>query len=280
MKYVDIHGHVHFKAYDVDRVDVISRCIENQVGVINVGTDFESSVSAVELAKQNENMWAIIGLHPVHTGCSYNDPAETGIKDEGMSDIKSYQNFDATKFSELAKEKKVVAIGECGLDYFHSEPEDMKKQREEFEKQIIFANEINKPLMLHIRNAKNGNSAYAEAVQILETHANVRANFHFFAGTTEDLKKILDIGGTVSFTGVITFTSNYDDLVRYVPMDRVMSETDCPYVSPTPYRGKRNEPSYVVEVVKSIARIRNADVESVSSALLANAKDFFSLENS
>lgn len=278
MKYIDIHGHVNFKAYDIDRPQVVSRCVENEIGIINVGTDFETSYSAVELAKNNRNMWAVIGLHPVHTGQSHNDPAETGIVGNDEIGSKSYQTFDARKFMELSREEKVVAVGECGLDYFHSKPEDIQKQKDELVKQIDFANQINKPLMLHVRSAKNGVSAYAEAVSILKAHAKVKANFHFFAGSIDDLKIILDIGGTVSFTGVITFAKNYDELIKYAPLDRIMSETDCPFVSPVPYRGKRNEPSYVVEVVRSMARIRNEDFHSVSERLVHNAIDFFSLK--
>ncbi len=277
MKYIDIHGHVNFPVYDPDRAEVIKRCDENDIGLINVGTDFETSYSAVELAKKYSNMWAIIGLHPVHAGESHNDPTETGLNENKQIGPKSFQVFDSDKFLPLAKDSKVVAIGECGLDYFHSRPEDIDKQKKELEKQIDFANRVNKPLMLHVRNAKTGPSAYMEVVGMLRARANVKANFHFFAGDIEDLKNILDIGGTVSFTGVITFARNYDELIKYVPIDRIMSETDCPFVAPAPYRGKRNEPSYVVEVVKTIAKIRGEDEDVVAKQLVQNAKDFFSI---
>ena len=277
MKYIDIHGHVNFPVYDPDRAEVIKRCDENNIGLINVGTDFETSYSAVELAKKYSNMWAIIGLHPVHAGESHNDPTETGLDENKQIGPKSFQVFDSDKFLPLAKESKVVAIGECGLDYFHSRPEDIDKQKKELEKQIDFANRVNKPLMLHVRNAKTGPSAYMEVVGMLRARANVKANFHFFAGDIEDLKNILDIGGTVSFTGVITFARNYDELIKYVPIDRIMSETDCPFVAPAPYRGKRNEPSYVVEVVKTVAKIRGENEDVVAKQLVQNAKDFFSI---
>ena len=277
MKYIDIHGHVNFPVYDPDRAEVIKRCDENDIGLINVGTDFETSYSAVELAKKYSNMWAIIGLHPVHAGESHNDPTETGLNENKQIGPKSFQVFDSDKFLPLAKDSKVVAIGECGLDYFHSRPEDIDKQKKELEKQIDFANRVNKPLMLHVRNAKTGPSAYMEVVGMLRARANVKANFHFFAGDIEDLKNILDIGGTVSFTGVITFARNYDELIKYVPIDRIMSETDCPFVAPAPYRGKRNEPSYVIEVVKTIAKIRGEDEDVVAKQLVQNAKDFFSI---
>lgn len=277
MKYIDIHGHINFPVYDSDRKEVIDRARAMEVGIINVGTDIVSSSVAVKLSDENDNMWSIIGLHPVHTGESYDDPTEKGEGDNKNESGKSFQEFDSEQFKNLALNEKVVAIGECGLDYFHSRPEDIMLQKRELEKQIIFANETNKPLMLHVRNGKENKSAYQEAVSMLKSLAKVSADFHFFAGTIDDLKSILDIGGSVSFTGVITFAKNYDELIKYAPLERIMSETDCPYVSPAPYRGKRNEPTYVIEVVKAIARIRGEKESMVADKLVDNAMRFFSL---
>jgi len=178
----------------------------------------------------------------------------------------------------LALNPKVVAIGECGLDYFHSKESDIPAQIEAFEKHIKIANEVKKPLMLHVRSGKKiefpGN-AYEDALNILKKSAKVPFNFHFFAGSVEDMKVIFDQGGTVSFTGVLTFTNDYDELVKSAPLERIMSETDCPYVAPVPYRGKRSEPIHVIEVAKAIARIRGEDEEDVRAALLDNAYRFF-----
>ncbi len=258
MKYIDIHGHINSTEYDADREEAIARAKGAGVGIISVGTDLESSRKCVALAEAHDEMWATIGIHPTDTGPS--------------------AVFEHSAFRELAKHPKVVAIGECGLDYMHSRPEDMDAQRELFKQHIALANEIGKPLMLHVRNAKSGiPNAYAEALEILRTHAKVRSNFHFFAGTLEDMNAALEIGCSVSFTGVLTFARSYDEFIKKVPLERIMSETDCPFVTPIPYRGKRNEPSYVIEVVKAIAKIRGEDEGKIADQLLANAKDFFAI---
>ena len=254
--YIDAHSHLQFSSYDADRAEVVSRAHAAGVGVINVGTDLESSKKAIEYAHTYENMWAIVGLHP------------TDVADAV---------FDYNAFKEIASDPKVVAIGECGLDFFHSKPEDIDRQKAIFIDQIHLANELGKPLMLHVRNGKDGRSAYQEALILLREHVKVAASFHFFAGTKEDLKDILAAGYFVSFTGVLTFTKDYDELVKMVPEDRIMSETDAPFVSPAPYRGKRNEPAYVVEVAKAIARIRGVDEVSFSKTLVFNAKKFFNI---
>ena len=259
MKYIDIHGHVNFEDYGHDCEEVIKRAREAQVGMITVGANTVTSRGAIELARTRADMWATVGLHPTDNDLSLAD----GLIDR--------------EIATFAREDKVVAIGECGLEYVNVSLEGIALQKEIFERHIALANEVGKPLMLHVRNPKSGGSAYRDAISILKAKAKVRANFHFFAGTLEDLKSILDIGDTVSFTGVITFTRDYDEIVRYVPLDCVMSETDCPFVAPVPYRGKRNEPAYVIEVVKAIARIRGEGEDVVARTLLGNAMDFFSL---
>jgi TatD DNase family protein len=163
------------------------------------------------------------------------------------------------------------------LDYFNSKESDWMKQEEIFIKHIKLANSLNKPLMLHIRNGKENKGAYRRALEILKEYSKVRANFHFFAGNMEDLKMIIDMDYTVSFTGVLTFTRDYDELVKFVPMSHIMSETDAPYVSPIPYRGKRNEPVYVKEIVKAIANIKGESFEKVSSQIIDNARRMFSI---
>jgi len=254
MNYIDIHGHVNFPEY-ANREGVIARAHAGGVGMVTVGTDLASSREAVTLAKTHENMWATIGLHPVD----------------------SPEDFDIAAFAELAQHPKVVALGECGLDYFHATPEAIPRQRDVFMQHIDLANKVGKPLMLHVRNGTKGGNAYQEAISILKEHARVRANFHFFAGTVEDATAIVEMGNTISFTGVLTFTTDYDAVVRSVPITHIMSETDCPFVTPAPYRGTQNEPLHVREVVKAIARIRGEDEEVVRSTLMSNARDFFGL---
>ena len=131
--------------------------------------------------------------------------------------------------------------------------------------------------MLHLRNGE-GKSAYKDAYEIIARRSKVLGNLHFFAGSIEEAKPFLDLGYSFSFTGVVTFARNYDEVVKYLPLDRIMSETDCPYVSPIPYRGKRNEPANVIEVVKAIAKIRDEDEDSVAKQLVANARKFFGID--
>ena len=276
-KYIDIHSHVNFKAFDEDRDEVIQRALLNDTWMINVGTQIDTSRKAVEIANQyKEGIYAIIGLHPIHTGASYHDEKELG---EGGKEFTSRgETFEKEKYRELLKDPKVVAIGECGLDYYRLEEESISKQKKNFIEQIELANEFNKPLMLHIRNNKESKkNAYLDALEILKKHSKVKGDVHFFAGTWEDAKAYLDFGFTLSFTGVITFTHDYDEVIKNIPLDMIMSETDCPYLTPVPNRGKRNEPLYVREVVKKIAEIRNLPEEEVEGAIMANAKRVFGI---
>jgi TatD DNase family protein len=270
MNYIDIHGHINFDDYSADREEVIKRAQEGGVGIISVGTGLESSRAAIKLAEIHENMWAVVGIHPTDTA----------------SDV-AHDEFEAIK--KLATHQKVVAIGECGLDYFHSKPDDIPKQKDLFEKHIMLANEVHKPLMLHVRNAKpnsqggsvaidpSEHNAYQEVISMLKKTARVRSNFHFFAGTIQDAQDIVAMGNTISFTGVLTFARNYDGIVKSVPVTSIMSETDCPYVAPIPFRGKRCEPVHVIETVKKIAEIRGESLDAVEKQLLENARALFDL---
>lgn len=272
--FIDIHAHVNFAAYDSDREEVLRRASDAGVALINVGTQADTSRKAIELAEKYEHCYAIVGLHPIHTTKSHHDVQELG---EGNKEFTSRgEDLDLSVYREFLKHPKVVGIGECGLDYYHLDEDSIKKQKQDFEKQIALANEAGKPLMLHVRSNKD-RSAYRDALEILKSQAKVVGNFHFFAGTWEEAKEILDVGFTLSFTGVITFARQYDEVIRNAPLDRIMSETDAPYVAPTPHRGKRNEPAYVVEVVKKIAEIRSEPLEKVRSALLENARRTFKI---
>ena len=258
MKYIDIHSHLNFADLYDDREAVLKRMEETETGTIVVGTDYESSKLAVDLAHTHDNVWASIGVHPV------DDPNK---------------NFEIEKFAELVKNPKIVAIGECGLDFFHQDRvQDYERQKKLFLDQINFALAHDKSIMIHSR------SAYSELLEILEPmkreHGEkLRGDVHFFAGSLEEARRFWAIGFTTSFTGVITFARNYDEVIRQAPIENLMSETDAPFVAPAPYRGKRNEPSYVVEVVKKIAGIRNEGLETVQKALINNAKRLFKLSS-
>ena len=297
MKYIDIHGHLNFAAYDDGKPDLasgqsvvsdsskpdptggreeaIERARKAGVAMITVGTQIDTSRKAVELAEKYENMYAAIGLHPIHTSQSHHDIWELG--EGGREFVSRGEAADIDAYRSLANHPKTIAIGECGLDYYRLDPDSVVKQREAFGSMIDIANESKKPLMLHIRNG-SGKSAYNDAFEMIKDRAKVLGNLHFFAGSAVEAEQFLDMGFTFSFTGVITFTRDYDEIVRYLPMDRIMSETDCPYVTPAPHRGERNEPAYVVEVVKAIARIRGEDVEKVGTAIIENARKLFGIK--
>lgn len=274
--YIDIHSHVNFKAFDEDRDAVIKRALDNDTWVINVGTQLDTSRKAVEMAhKYGEGVYAIIGLHPIHTGASYHDEKELG---EGGKEFTSRgEIFDKDAYRKLLEDPKVVAIGECGLDYYRCTPETIEKQKKAFIEQIELANELNKPLMLHIRNNPEiaEFNAYTDALELLKEHAKVKGDVHFFAGNLAVARAYVDFGFTLSFTGVVTFTHDYDEVVRETPLEMIMSETDSPYITPIPYRGKRNEPVHVQEVVKKIAEIKGLPLETVSKQLIENAKRVF-----
>jgi TatD DNase family protein len=256
MKYIDIHCHLDFPDYEPDKEEVFARLREQEVGAITIGTQLEDSKKAVEIAEAHDNVWACIGVHPHETS----DEVRVTSDEE---------------WKKLVASPKVVGIGECGLDYFKLDDESKKeKQKDIFIEQIAFALEHDKPLMLHCRES------YDDVLDILESYKKVegdklRGNSHFFAGNVEQAKRFLDIGFTVSFTGVITFTHDYDEVIKYLPQDMIMSETDAPFVAPVPYRGKRNEPVYVIEVVKKMAEIRGEEIEKLNNGIMENCKRVF-----
>ncbi len=263
MQYFDIHSHLYFPEFDSDRSEVVSSMKENGIYTTTIGTNIETSKKAVELADQNENIFASVGVHPAH--------------------FKS-DTFD-NEFENLVKNPKVVCIGECGFDYFRLEDsfQNTKKvQRDLFERQIQLAVNNNKPLMLHCRPSKGSMDAYLDTLEILQSYkkdfgSSLLGNAHFFAGDQNILKKFLDIGFTVSFTGVITFTRDYDDLIRYTPDDMIHCETDAPFVSPAPFRGKRNSPENISFVVEKMAEIKGLQINHFKLNLIKNAKRLFNI---
>jgi len=258
MRYIDIHCHLDFSDYDKDREEIFARMNKREVGAITIGTDLESSRKAVEITGQNKNVWACVGVHP----------APSPLQGEGWGEVE-------VEFTKLVTNPKVVAIGECGLDYFRIKGEEDKiRQQKLFKQQIEFALKHDKPLMLHCRNS------YDDVLEILGSYKTekLRGNAHFFAGKVEQAKRFLDLDFSVSFTGVITFAHDYDEIIKYLPLDKIMSETDAPFVTPVPHRGKRNEPAYVVEVVKRVAEVKGIDIEIIKVKLLENAIRVFKLK--
>lgn len=253
--YIDLHAHINFKDFDEDREALLAEMKEKNVIAINIGTSYQTSVESIELAKKYPGqIFPLIGSHPLHAN----------------------EHEDDTKFDELAGREEVIGIGECGLDYFERggvklSAEDLAMQEKVFRTQIEFSIKYKKPLMLHVRES------YKETLDILKEYfkpgeVEYRGNAHFFVGTTEEAQAFLDLGFSISFTGVITFVKAYEDLVRFVPLDRMFAETDSPYVAPVPYRGKRNSPLYVIEVYKKIAEIKQVPLQQVIDTFADNAR--------
>ena len=269
--YFDAHTHPQFVAYDEDRVEVIQRGLDAGVAMNIVGTQKDTSEAAVALAESRDGLYASIGLHPIHTSKSYHDTKELG---EGGKEFTSRgEQFDFDAYKKMGESEKVIAIGECGLDYYRVDESTKNVQFEGFVQQIELANALEKPLMLHIRNA------YDDAIALIKSHAKVQGDVHFFAGDWGVAKRFLDLGFTLSFTGVVTFTHDYDEVVKNAPLDMILSETDAPYITPTPFRGKRNESTHIPLIVKRIAEIRGEDEEKVRAQLFENAQRVFDISS-
>ncbi|MBI2053370.1 MAG: TatD family hydrolase [Candidatus Sungbacteria bacterium] len=268
----DVHTHTQFAAYAEDKDAVIRRALDVGVWIVNVGTQRDTSEAAVETAhRYAEGIYAAVGLHPVHTEKSYHDKQELGItnQESGTGFTSRGEEFDFEYYKKLAQDPKVVAIGECGLDYYRLGEETKERQKEAFLKQIALAHEVRKPLMIHCRNA------FADLVAVLQaTSYQLQASagvIHFFAGTVDDARALLNLGFSFSFGGVITFARDYDEVVRYIPIERIVLETDAPYITPVPYRGRRNEPAYITEVAKKLAEIKALPYETAAEITTKNA---------
>lgn len=262
--YFDIHSHVTFKGFDQDLPEVLARMEDERVHTITVGVDLKTSREAVQFAETHEGFYATLGLHPTDTVT---------------------ETFEPKDYEGLAKHPKTVGIGECGIDYFRIEGDiaaEKKRQWADFEKQMYFAIENDKPLMIHCRPSKGTVDAYEEMADRLEVEfktagEKLRGNMHFFVGNRAVAERFYDIGFSTSFTGVVTFAREYDPIIEYAPRDLIMTETDSPFASPVPYRGKRNEPLYVKYVVEAIAKIRKEDSEDVRRYTVKNAERMFGL---
>ena len=262
----DTHSHVNFPDFNKDREKVVKRSLENGVGMIVVGTSAENSKTAVGIAERYEQgVYATVGFHP-------------GSKEK----------FDYDYFLELAKKEKVVGIGECGLDYYRNQESQIlnlksqnykQKQKEIFKKQIELALEVNKPLIIHCRDAHD------DALDILKSYppaggqaSKLRGVLHFFSGTWEQAQRYFELGFLISFTGVITFVNNYNEAIKKSPLEKIMVETDAPFVAPVPYRGQRNEPFYVKEVAQKIADIKGISYQEVAKVTTENAIKLFNIK--
>jgi len=272
---IDTHSHVNFNAYKGDRDEVIKRTLAGGVWMINVGTKYETSKSAVELAEKNESgVYAAIGLHPIYAAAEFQkiktDP------DEGEFLVKE-QDFDKEKYKDLAKSKKVVGIGEIGLDYYYRPKSAIKlgefkaKQKKVFMEELDLAKELSLPVIIHVR------MAHEDVISILEKYSGLRGVIHCFTGTWEQAQKYMSLGFYIGINGII-FKFNIDEVIKQTPLDKILVETDCPYLTPTA-EGKdaRNEPLFVKHVIQRIAELKGISFDEVASATTDNAKKLFKI---
>ncbi len=275
----DSHCHIQFPVYDADRDDVIRRAREAGVKMIAVGTQLSTSEAAVALAEKfPEEIFATVGFHPNHLAADWYRDRKEHI--EGKP-----EQFDAERFDAFAGHPKVVAIGECGLDYYRSPKNQSLKiknqnlQKEVFLAQAGIAENHRKALMIHCRPSKGTDDAYEDLLWLLASRKlSVFPLVHFYVGSPAITKKFLDAGFYFIFGGVITFARDYDEVIRMIPLDRILLETDAPYVAPEPHRGKRNEPGYIIETAKKLAEVKGIDLEKLEAALEENARSVFAFK--
>lgn len=251
---IDTHAHLDFSVFDSDRETVIRDAFDGGLrAIINIGVDLESSIRSVELADSNDRIFASVGFHP-HDSKKFDKPSKEQI-------------------ARLAQHPKVVAIGEIGLDYYrdHS-PRDV--QQRVFAEQIAMAREFGMPLVVHIREAMD------DAMDILrrEKVHEVGGVLHCFPGTPEDAKAAADLNMLVAFGGSLTFRKSRSvRTAEAVPLENIILETDCPFITPEPYRGKRNQSSYVRYAYSALAKIKNIPIETIEKTVDENAIRLFNL---
>ncbi len=254
MKWIDSHTHLDDRAFDVDRASVIARCAEEDMGLLTIGASLASSRAAVRLAKRYRNMWATVGVHP-HSAKSVNDAMLIELR-------------------KMAQEDLVVGIGEIGLDYYRDlSPRD--RQREVFSQQLDLAAELKLPVCLHNRESTE------DLLAILKEKAlSHRGVIHSFLGDRSLADQFLSLGFHLGVGGPLTYPKNgaLREAVKHVPLDRILLETDCPYLTPVPYRGRRNEPMYVTFVAEEIAKLKGLHIEDVARQSTENAIRVFGLE--
>lgn len=285
---IDSHAHVNFNAFKDDGHEVIKKCLDNNVWVFNVGSEFKTSARAVEYANQyDEGVYAIVGLHPIHILVEDKNLADD-IENE---DIKYREKFDYQKYLDLSQDKKVVAIGEVGLDYHHFQDGDnveliKEKQREILIKFIKLANEVNKPMAIHCWGVKSKKEfdhvrtdAYADLLEIFKKYPVNRAGvIHSFVGSYKTAREFRELGFKLSFNGVITYSESYDKVIKDTPIEDILIETDCPYLMPKPLdRYGRNEPMNVKYVLEKIAHLKELEIVEAEKIIEKNTVDLFNL---
>jgi TatD DNase family protein len=251
MEFIDSHCHLHDKKYEFEPENYINEAIKSGVDkIICVGTDTQDSADAIDFAhKYPKNIWVSIGVHPHEA-------------DKNISEVE--------KLRDLAKDNKVVAIGECGLDYYYNHSVK-KSQKKVLRSQIELAVECNLPLIFHVRDA------YDDFWPIIDDYPGLTGVFHCFSAGQDQLREVLKRGFYVGVNGIVTFTKNKNqlDAFRAIPLDKMMLETDAPYLTPAPYRGSINTSKQVVTVAKCLSDLRGEPIERIASAATNNVKNLF-----
>jgi TatD DNase family protein len=279
---IDTHAHLNFAAFENDTEEVIKRTLENDVWVVNIGTQYNTSKKAIEIAQKYERgVYAAIGLHPIHLNTGL---VKMKLDQEEVAFNSREEEFDYEKYKELAKNEKVVAIGEIGLDYYYRPKTKRKlelfkeKQREALLKQLNLAKELNLPVIFHCRMAHHDLLEIFKS-KVKSPNSKIDGVMHGFVGTSEQLQEYFKMGFYIGFNGIIFKTIegiNFEENIKKTPLDRILIETDCPYLTPPQIEG-RNEPIYVKYVAEKIAKIKNLSYEEISKITTENAKKLFSL---
>jgi TatD DNase family protein len=272
----DTHAHLNFSVFKKDADEVIRRSLDFGMKIINVGSQYSTSVRAVEYAEKYDGLFAAVGLHPIHIerkNFQYKDNDEL----EEVEISGSGEKFDAEKYLKLAKHPKVVAIGEMGLDYHHfgegdNEPKLISAQKEVLLQGIKLANNTLKPMMIHCWDA------YGDLYEILQNNPVKKTGvIHSFVGGYKTARKFVELGYKIGLNGIITYGISYDKLIKEIDLKDILLETDCPYLTPVPKKGERNEPIFVQYVAQKIADIKQINLKEIEDATSYNAKKIFNL---
>ena len=278
---IDTHAHLNFNAFKEDTDEIIQRTLENDIWVINVGSQYSTSKRAVEIAQNYEKgVYAAVGLHPIHLEERKVDALEIGSQSVFQTRA---EEFDYENYKQLAQDSKVVAIGEIGLDYYYKPKTKRKleqfkeKQRETFFKQLELAKSLDLPVIFHCRVAHN------DLIQTIRQWNNqtLRAVIHCFTGDREQAQKFLELGLYLAFNGLIfkkvPALPDPREIISAIPLDRILLETDSPYLLLPQARGERNEPLNVRFVAEKIAEIKKVSYEKIAEVTTKNAKELFKI---
>lgn len=282
MKLFDSHSHINFKDFKDDYKDVIKRALDKEIGLLVCGSQYTTSRRAIEISEEfsDSPVFGAVGLHPIQLFDFLFDEQEANFQTRA-------EEFDYEAYTQMAKNPKVKAIGEIGLEYFHldkikiNKKEAKEKQKKILTEQLKLAQELNLPALLHCRgSADSPNDAYLDLFEIIKVFPKIKGVMHCYSNfDLEILDKFLKTGLYFGFNGVITFykPEKFKNIILGVPIERILLETDCPYLTPEPHRGKRNEPAYVEFVANKIAEILRMNVEDVSNQTVKNSRELFNL---